>query len=351
MLLSGIHHGQTRLWRNLQGLEFEDRTDAIPVSDVQRSWGGALFDFDDDGLPDLYFGTDVPATPDFVAQTDYLLHNLGDFEFEDTTDASAFPNLRNAMGIAVSDVDQDGHLDFYVSNIGHHALYWNLGDGTFADVSVAVGVANGGGAAGWGTLFVDADDDGIEELLVVNGGLYGDIASADELVAAPRERNRFFRPIRAADDIGVPEYEDLAVPLGLDDGGSGMGAAWGDLDGDGRVDLIVANRGSSLTRVYRNLGHEEPGAPAARVLLRGGESNPGALGARLRLTACGEVLLRRRNNGPSVISQGEAAVHFGVRDCVEDRQLTIAWPSGRVTEHLLPVPDRGDPPFVIDEGD
>ncbi len=351
LLLTGIHHGHSRLWRNIGDGTFEDRTSALPVTDVQRSWGAAFFDGDGDGLPDLYFGTDVPAMPEFVAQNDYLLRNLGDFEFEDITEESAFPNLRNAMGIAVADVDQDGFLDFYVTNIGHHALYWNLGDGTFADVSVAVGVANSGGAAGWGALFADPDDDGLEELFVVNGGLYGDVDTIEELVPAPRERNRYFSPVPTGFDDGMPEFEDLAVPVGLDDGGSGMGAAWGDLDGDGRVDLVLANRGSSLTRVYRNLGNDLGGAPATRVLLRGADSNPEALGARLRLEACGQVLLRHRGTGPSVISQGEEAVHFGTRKCEEERELTVVWPSGLTTEHLLPVPERGDPPIVLHEDD
>ncbi len=356
LMLTGLFEGGSCLMRNDGGV-FADETAALGLDGVYRSWAAAFFDADADGLPDLYFGTDVPG-PGWDDQHDFFFRNAGDFTFTDVTDDVALPNLHNAMGIAVTDVDQDGFLDFYVTNIGHHALYWNLGDGSFVDIAAATGTANNTGAAGWGTVWVDADDDGREELLVVNGGLYGDLDEVTGIIASPRQKNRFYVP-HPDSAVEFPEYEDLAKRYGLDDGGAGMGAAAGDLDGDGRVDLIVASRGSSLTKVYRNLGFADDGDDgdgaaalprATRVELRGVTSTPEGVGAVVTMEACGETLVRHRSGAPSVLSQGEAALHFATPACDEDRHVTVAWPSGAVTEHVLPPPVDGTVTVLAEDG-
>lgn len=333
LMLTGLHDGRSNLLRNRGDGTFEDLTDRLPIGEVQRSWAAAFLDADGDGLADLYFGTDVP--PEFEPQSDLFFRNDGDFEFTDVTADLGFPNIKNAMGIAVTDFDQDGALDFYVTNIGHHSLYWNDGEGSFVDVAAATGTTNNTGAAGWGTLWVDTDDDGREELLVVNGGLYGDLDEISGLISSPRQNNRFYVPYPTS-PVEFPEFQDLAKRYGIADGGAGMGAAHGDLDGDGRVDLIVASRGSSTTRVYRNLGTgtDEPGT-ATRVQLRGTVSNPEGVGAAVTVEACGTARVRHRSGAPSVLSQGEAALHFALPGCAEDRHVTVEWPSGTVTEHVL----------------
>jgi len=349
LMVSGLHDGTSCLLRNRGDGTFEDLTDRLPIGSAERSWASAFLDADNDGLPDLYFGTDAP--PEFDLFADGFFHNDGDFEFTDVTDDLGFPNLKNAMGVAVTDFDQDGALDFYVTNIGHHALYWNDGSGAFTDVALATGTSNNTGSAGWGTLWMDADDDGREELLVVNGGLYGDIDEITGLVASPRQADRFFVP-RADSPIEFPEFEDRAARFDLDDRGAGMGAAKGDLDGDGRVDLIVASRGSSATRVYRNLGVGDDDAPptAARVELAGVLSNPEGVGAVVTVDACDKTLVRHRSGAPSVLSQGEAALHFAIPDCDEDRHVTVAWPSGEVTEHVLEPPTSGAVHILSEDG-
>ncbi len=339
LMLTGLHEGRSNLLRNRGDGTFEDLSDRLPLDGLQRSWAAAFLDADGDGLADLYLGTDVP--PEFEPQADLFFRNDGDFEFTDVTADLGFPNIKNAMGIAVTDFDQDGAPDFYVTNIGHHSLYWNDGEGSFVDVSAATGTTNNTGAAGWGTLWVDTDDDGREELLVVNGGLYGDLEEIDGLIASPRQNNRFYIP-HPASPVEFPEFRDRAGLYGIADGGAGMGAAKGDLDGDGRVDLIVASRGSSTTRVYRNLGtgSEEP-STAARIRLRGTDSNPEGVGATVAVEACGVTRVRYRSGAPSVLSQGEPALHFGVPGCDEDRHVTVSWASGAVTEHVLAPPNSG----------
>jgi hypothetical protein len=348
LLVSGLDPGGTRLFRNAEGRGWEDRSGALGVAELGRSWAAASLDADNDGLPEIYVGTDGPAPFSDDPERDVFLRNDGDLRFSDGSSEAGIPNLGSAMGVAVADIDEDGALDFYVTNIGQHALLWNLGGGAWVDVSAAAGTANDSGAAGWGAVFFDPDDDGRQDLFVTQGSVYLPLGDR-ELLRAGAGGNRFFQ--RAPEPLEI-RFEERAAELGLRDSGQGMGAAAGDLDGDGRVDLVVVRRSGGI-RVFRNLGRAgDAPAPLRLRLLGGQDSNPEAVGARVRARACGRTLHRQVGAGPSVLSQGECTVHVPLDPaCGEDLEIEVDWPSGRRESWTLDPPDWGDGERVLREGE
>ena len=321
---------------------FEDRTSSGVVPAFRRTWGGALFDYDNDGLPDIYL------TTDFLPDTDQLLRNEGDFAFSDVTELAGVGNVDHGMGVAVTDIDADGWLDVYVTNWGVNALWRNLGGGGFYDAGQALQVAGGSGSSGWGLFFLDADNDGDEDLYVANGAA---IMAEDSgtLVRPPVERNYLF--LNQPKPGGEPIFIEAGREAGVADDGSGFGAAWGDLDGDGWLDIVVANRLGDSTRVFRNLGSTGARPAPLRIELEGSASSRDAWGARVTVEACGRRQVRLRSSGPSVLSAGEPTLHFGLGDCAEAPWVEVTWPDGTVEDVVLAAPAWGDAPVRLVEGD
>ncbi len=336
LLLTGVYRGNTRLYRGRGDGTFIDETAAAGLTDVERSWSAGSFDADNDGLPDLFLTTDVaqPASDD---TDDRLLLGAGDFTFTDATRDAEISDASDGMGLAVADVDQNSFLDLFVTNIGPHFLWRNLG-GLFLNASTAARIENDGGRVGWGTFFVDVDEDADLDLFVANGGYYerGEVEPLHEGLAP---RNRLF--LQSGIESEFPFFSDGGAEVQIDDEGrSSMGAAWADLDGDGRIDILVANLEDEPVTVRRSLGHlpgYDPGA--LRVMLRGTASNREALGARVVAETCVRFTLHTVGTGPSVFSQGERVVHVPLDGCGAAR-LHVAWPSGLEELFVVDDPER-----------
>jgi hypothetical protein len=206
--------------------------------------GGSVFDdFTGDGLPDV-FSTSIDA--DRGAS---LYVNRGDGTFEDRSDAAGLSDQIYALNVARADFDNDGDLDVVLLRGGWESamrlsLLQNNGSGTFDDVTVASGLAEpiATEAAAWG----DYDNDGLVDLFVCGEYLS---ANADRLTATPDPRNR----CRLYHNLGNGRFEDVAATVGVADEQCSKGAAWGDYDGDGRLDLFVSNR-QGPSRLYHNVG-------------------------------------------------------------------------------------------------
>jgi hypothetical protein len=263
------------------------------------SGGVAIFDYDGDGLPDIYLlnGSTIPALlGKEKAPRAALYHNLGNWKFEDVTDKAGVGNERWGMGVAIGDYDNDGRPDIFVGNFGVSRLYHNNGDGTFTDVAEKVGVARKGWSTGatWG----DYDGDGRLDLFVP-GYLEIDL---NNLPRNPSEANKpggvgqnfcQFRgtPVMCGPRSLVGEsdtlyhqkadgtFEDVSVKAGVNDPQKyyGFSSAFVHVNEDNWLDLIVVND-STPKQLYLNKGDgtfEEVGYPSGVALNENGREQAG----------------------------------------------------------------------------
>jgi enediyne biosynthesis protein E4 len=307
------------LYRNLGNGTFVDMTDAAGVAMPGHYGFGVVFaDLDDDGWPDIYVAND--------SMPNALFHNQGDGTFVEkgllAGVAVRTDGLEQAgMGVDAGDYTGDGRLDLVVTNFSqdHTTLYRNEGDMLFSDVSLPAGMILGP-HLGWGVGFVDLDNDGLLDLFVANGHLYVDVERTG--TSTYRQRNQIFR------NLGGGRFQVAA-----DVGGDGLqveessrGAAFGDYDNDGAVDVLVVNMDAPPT-LLRN---QSANGRWIGVRLVGVASNRDAIGARV--TA--EVGERRQTaevrSGGSYVSHNDMRVRFGLGPAAGVDRLVIRWPSGRV---------------------
>jgi hypothetical protein len=239
--------------------------------------GVALFDYDNDGLLDIFFANGAPLTEsmakDAIPQKsgpkywNRLFHQKKDGTFEDVTKKAGLQGVGYDMGVAVGDYDNDGFEDLYVTGYGGNHLYHNNGNGTFTDVTEKSGT----GGSGWSTsaAWVDLDNDGLLDLVVLR---YMKWDFEDIWCGEHREGYRAychpdtFPPISPLvyHNDGNGHFTEVAAKLGLDKPGKGLGIAFADYDLDGKIDLIMAND-SMVEFLYHNKGNgtfEEVGLPS-----------------------------------------------------------------------------------------
>jgi hypothetical protein len=228
--------------------------------------GVALFDYDNDGLLDIFFVNGAPLadpTPkgSIPQKTDArywnrLFHQKKDGTFEDVTEKAGLQGVGYGMGVAVGDYDNDGYEDLFVTAYGCNRLYHNNGNGTFTDVTEKAGV----GGSGWSTsaAWVDLDNDGRLDLVVLR---YVKWDFDDIYCGEHREGYRsychpdVFSPVSPLvyHNDGQGHFTEVAAKLGIDKPGKGLGIAIGDYDRDGKIDLVVAND-SMVEFLYHNKG-------------------------------------------------------------------------------------------------
>jgi enediyne biosynthesis protein E4 len=260
-------------------LLFNNKASHTPTKYLIETMGSgvALFDYDNDGLLDIFFVNGAPlasTTPKgtIPQKTDSkywnrLFHQKKDGTFEDVTEKAGLQGIGYGMGVAVGDYDNDGYEDLYVTSYGGNRLYHNNGNGTFTDVTERSGT----GGSGWSTstAWVDLDNDGLLDLVVLR---YVKWDFDDVWCGEHREGYRsychpdIFPAISALvyHNDGDGKFSEVSAKMGLDKPGKGLGIAIGDFDRDGKIDLAVAND-SMLEFLYRNKGKgtfEEVGLPA-----------------------------------------------------------------------------------------
>jgi hypothetical protein len=315
----GLPAARNRLFHNEGSGKFRDVSAASGIGKPTGCYGFTVVasDFDNDGYPDLYVACD--STPSL------LYHNRRDGTFEEMGIAAGVAlnedgQEQAGMGVAVADYDEDGSLDIVKTNFSDDVpnVYHNNGDGTFTDDVYLSGMAERTQFMGWGIQFLDVDHDGRKDVLIVNGHVYPDV---DKSTLGAR----FRQPRLLYWNVGG-RFKDISEESGpgLKAEWSSRGAAAGDLDNDGALEVVVNNLGGrpSLLKNY--------GTKKNWMLVRcaGVKCNRDAVGARVRVFVGSRRLSGEVQTGTSYLSQNDPRLHFGLGDDMTYDRIEVQWPGG-----------------------
>ena len=318
------------LYRNGGGGVFEDVSAATGVAGKALAGLGVAFcDYDDDGDQDIYVANDQQANLLWRNDSDWQLREVGAIS---GVAYNADGKAQAGMGVDFGDYDGDGDQDFYVTNFSAdvNTLYRNDGKGMFADATAAAGLDGPVRPfVGWSTAFLDADNDGWQDLFVANGHLYPQL-EIQSTTLRYRQRNLLYWNHRGrfapAADAGS----------GLDVEKVSRGAAFGDYDNDGDRDIAVVNLNDAPTLLRNDGGNRNNWLG---LELEGTSSNRDGIGARVLLSAGGRTRTREVRRCYGYQSAHDHRLLFGLGSREEVDRVEILWPSGRV--QVLEKPESG----------
>ena len=322
-----------RLFYQRPGGRFEDVTTATGIDrDKGNGLGVVCADFNGDGRTDIYVAND--GVPNFL----WLQRRDGTFQDQALLAGAAVSDggmPEAGMGVTAQDFDGDGDLDIFVNHLKDETstLYVNNGRGVFHDSTIKCALAADSRCfTGFGTHWFDYDHDGLLDLFSANGAVY----YLDSLAGDPYPYHQPNVLLRYSKE---GKFENVSARAGPHFAISEVsrGAAFGDLDNDGDIDLVVSNQSNPL-RLLRN----EVGSRGhwLSVRLEGTTSNRSAIGARTALTLPdGRTLWRRVHTEGSYCSASDLRVHFGLGQATVCGELTVHWPSGRVEKWPGPIVD------------
>jgi len=360
MLDNAAHPNGQRgyLFHNNRNGTFTNVTESAGIAGESQSHSATWWDYDNDGWPDLYVTNDYGAP-------DKLYHNNRDGTFTDTLDQVLPHTPFYSMGSDSGDVNNDGLIDLLVADMAttthqkdqnsiaesrerdgeadsspaaqklhRSALFLNTATGRCLEAAYLAGVSNTNWT--WSVRLEDLDNDGRLDLFVTNGfnrDPNPDVNTSAIHVETPAERIKvlYNSPVLvethlAFRNLGDLKFEEVGAAWGLDQKGVSFGAAFGDLSGDGNLDLVYSNYEGNVT-VLRNdndTGH------VVNIDLRGSVSNRFGVGATVRIESALGVQVRQLMLARGYMSSSEPMLHFGLGADTGIRRMVVTWPSGHV---------------------
>jgi hypothetical protein len=315
----GLPQGHSVLYHNNRDGTFTDVSEKAGILKPggRYALGVATADFNNDGWPDIYVACDM--TPSL------LFENRHDGTFEERgVEAGVAYNfdgaLQAGMGVAVADFDGDGRLDIAKTNFSGDltSLYRNEDGRFFSDVSREAGLAKRQ-YLGWGIAFVDVDDDGWPDLVVANGHVYPEVEKSPV-------GDKYLQPTLLLRNLGDGHFADLTGTAGpaFATPRPARGLAAGDLDGDGRPEIVIVNMNGTPS-LLKNL---KAGGNFLNVAVRGTKSNRSGIGARIEVEIGARKIVGEVMSGGSYYSQNSLVQHFGLGKAAVVDRLRIRWPGG-----------------------
>ncbi len=298
---------------NGKGKHFRDVYAAYGLDFRGFGFGGVFTDYDNDGDQDLFINHDFgyKRTPDMLLQNSYPKKSFVDVAKKEGMDLKI-----NSMSTAVGDYNNDGLMDYYVTNIGFNYFMVNQGMGKgFVNNAKKLGMDFF--AISWGTNFADFDHDGDVDLFVANGDLNPNCVPMADF---------YF-------ENGGNKFQDNARAAGLADYGIGRGSVVFDYDNDGDLDLLVVNQQPvltypvpSVTHLYRN---DSTRGNWIKIALKGVDAESHGIGSKIEVEAGGKKMIREIDGGSSShLSQNSVIAHFGLGDALKVDKITVYWTGG-----------------------
>jgi len=321
-----------RLWHNRGDGTFEDVTQKAGLADpTSKTMGIAVLDYDNDGWPDLLFSNDT--------QPNKLYHNNGNGTFSEkgVIAGIAFSEdgvARAGMGVDAADYDHSGYPSVMITNFSNQmlSLYHNEGKGLFVDEAPQSAIGRATLLTlGFGCFFFDYDLDGWPDIFIANGHIDPEIQRVQANV-------KYAMPPHLFRNLGKGKFEEVTNSMGAAFIAPrvGRGAAYADLNNDGRLDLLLSTNGGPAY-LFRNEAQVAGTANrSVRLKLIGTKSDRDGIGAVVRLSSGGDSQTQMLRSGSSYLSSSELILTFGLAQRDKADAIEIRWPSGQV-DHLSAV--------------
>ncbi len=346
---NAINGGGVTLWKGDGKGHFIETTEKAGFS-KHTGWTLDIGhgDLNNDGWQDIYLACDYG--------TDRMYFNNRDGTFSEVTEKAIGYDTKKGMNADLADYDNDGWMDIYVTNITDeymkecNMLWHNNGDGTFTDLSKETGTCQT--LWGWAAKFGDFDNDGWQDLFVVNGlrsaskdnyipvlvnmitkpGVdFSDVNNwplIGEMTWSGYQKKKMFR------NLGTQAFKEISAEAGVDNDKDGRGIGIGDFDNDGRLDFYQTNADQPAL-LYHNVS--EGVGNWVELKLVGTKSNRDAIGSRVTLKAGGLTMIREVNGGNGYSGQSSLRLHFGIGHATKVDSAEIKWPSGAVQKETLDI--------------